>query len=643
MGRSRERSYETLEEVPGLSKLILRAPGTAVDTHEGIRLPSVSPLVVRYLAASVGEALWLNHLALAALLLSARRYEPSSVYGLISILHRRFSQIAASDQAPKRLRSMRGWTWNLTAWMQQYLRGELCDDTATTRSEFWRGYQAVARVEERWMTGLATTALRARYRPFTLPMANEFILQPLVQARELVQEQRRKRKEETDALMPLYPQLRSEAHMRFNRFSRLRQAYQEACRKLEQFETSYPYHFAYVDDGRRYHCCIWDCASFLAQISVEQRSQMGGSPPNRFLELQRIEDASNGLTLPLDEEVWFAPLLRYVLPYTTMANLPSASVEWLTSWGYARTALRTSSCGVTYWRNSTFMRAAQGCVQGLLVPVDELYATLSFGLLALDLFTTTGARLNEVMQPYVFQLYGKQLSAPTISVCLRVLVHGVGRWLHQKGLDTTMYYSEVTETMAADAADSFLARLASHIDVDRAIARSPAELLQIYRDAETRSGTLASVPGGSCTSHGFCKVHFTCIGCPAKVPDPTKRGQVLQKVDWAQRQIEYYRREGLTAEVHSLEQLLRAAAEELKEMDDIERYRRDEQGYHHGDDRCRIPEQPLDGLSRRTSSAGNAPSILRGRLSTSLSKGASRYRSRPLKRRRAKLIPTVAG
>jgi hypothetical protein len=70
-------------------------------------------------------------------------------------------------------------------------------------------------------------------------------------------------------------------------------------------------------------------------------------------------------------------------------------------------------------------------------------------------------------------------------------------------------------------------------------------------------------------------VHFTCIGCPAKVPGPDKRGQVLQKVEWARLQIAYYQREGLTAEVHSLEQMLRSAADELREMDEIERYRRD--------------------------------------------------------------------
>jgi hypothetical protein len=113
--------------------------------------------------------------------------------------------------------------------------------------------------------------------------------------------------------------------------------------------------------------------------------------------------------------------------------------------------------------------------------------------------------------------------------------------------------------MAADAADQFLARMAAHIDVESAVVRSPAELQRIYEDAVSRSGTLASVPGGACTSHGFCKVHFTCIGCPAKVPDPAKRSQVLQKVQWAQAQIEFYRREGLTAEIHALEQLLRAA------------------------------------------------------------------------------------
>ena len=34
----------------------------------------------------------------------------------------------------------------------------------------------------------------------------------------------------------------------------------------------------------------------------------------------------------------------------------------------------------------------------ILFDVEPLYAAVTFGLLALDIFTTTGARLNELLQ-----------------------------------------------------------------------------------------------------------------------------------------------------------------------------------------------------------------------------------------------------
>lgn len=673
--------------------------------HEGARLPLVPQIVVGYLDTSVGaDCLWLNHLALGAQLLAARRYEPRTIYSIVGVLNARFRRIAASERAPKRLRSMRGWGWNLTQWMQQYFRGELCDDTPSTRMDFWRCYQCVSRIEERWLAALPAR-VRRRYRPFVLPIANNSVLGPLVRRREVIHEQQQRRKDETDAVMPLYSQLRAEAHLRFNQLARLRQAYREVLLQCGEADA-YPRDFSFEEKERRFCCRVWNEASFLAHLPADQSAQFRTPGPKRFLELQRIEDVRAGKKLNIDEQLWYAEAVRQVLAYGNKpTSLPTPTLEWLRSWGYARTSLYSPIGNLVYWSEKPFMRKAQQLTTGLLIPIDQLYYALSFGLLALDLITTTGARLNEVMQvsfapdclvrlefpapsgaadprpriryvlrllpkgerkdeqlhdyfigdetkrllvqtgrmlaehyetgergaipavpfdridrrahrfgvkPYVFQLHGRQLSSLSVSVCLRLLVHGavlrtqngrafsirphllrhafathavqvekipvdiVGRWLHQKSLGTTAYYSQPTDTMAADAADQFLARMAAHIDVESTVLRSPAELQRIYEDAVSRSGTLASVPGGACTSHGFCKVHFTCIGCPAKVPDPAKRNQVLQKVQWAQAQIEFYRREGLTAEIHALEQLLRAAAEELREMDQIEHYRRDE-------------------------------------------------------------------
>jgi hypothetical protein len=42
--------------------------------------------------------------------------------------------------------------------------------------------------------------------------------------------------------------------------------------------------------------------------------------------------------------------------------------------------------------------SAQRRITGVLLPVEAVYACATIGLMAIDLFTTTGARMNEVMQ-----------------------------------------------------------------------------------------------------------------------------------------------------------------------------------------------------------------------------------------------------
>lgn len=152
----------------------------------------------------------------------------------------------------------------------------------------------------------------------------------------------------------------------------------------------------------------------------------------------------------------------------------------------------------------------------------------------------------------------------------------VGAWLKQKNLAVTDYYSQPTAGMVAAAADQYLSRVAAHIDVERAVLRSPEELRRLYEEARGRAGTLANVLGGQCVSHGFCTAKFACIGCAGKVPDPAKRHQVEAQRAWAVEQVRLATAEGLYPEARRMEQLLRDASAELKEMDLIERYRQDE-------------------------------------------------------------------
>lgn len=221
-------------------------------------------------------------------------------------------------------------------------------------------------------------------------------------------------------------------------------------------------------------------------------------------------------------------------------------------------------------------------------------------------------RFEGTAVPYIFQYNHMHFSDDTMNSCLRFLLHGmvfqtsagvpvvikphllrhafatfavnieglpldlVAKWLQQKSIEVTSYYSEIPEYMQLEQHASFVARLATQINIREAILRSPEELQKQADAARRRVGMLVPVCGGDCTLDAFCPNQFDCIHCPAKVPDPEKRHQVEEKRRWAEERLAYYEREGLVLEAEKMRQLIRACDLELREIDQIVSYRKDE-------------------------------------------------------------------
>jgi integrase len=699
---------------------VLVAPRTAADPSNQGQWPEVPHRVVFYLEHNVLDKPWRDPLALLAPVMLARRFELVSVFNKLSTLHNGFGRLFEA------LGLVRMEDWNATKHVPIYLKSDvLPEDTPVARRRFWMDYNSASKTMAIWLLGLPQKR-RPAYEPLTLPVVPAFFVQGLIPEREIVERQQQKRKAETGAVVPRFIAIRSEAHLRFNRVARLRRAYREALQSLGP-QPRFPVTFSYDEGGdnergipaqERLWFTIWDRRSFV-QAHPEAyywrtvsyaRTGVGAfaTDLNRpFLEFVRAERLL-GDAPPAG--FWFADLLKLGVvgqrPYYGSPENVRKKHAWLASWGYARKPFRSDVAGLLTWPEAeiTFMRCAQLRCQGVLLPVESLYATALFGLMAIDLFTTTGARINEVMQihltddcivrlkmpappesedqtarlryilrlvpkgektntpkdyfigeqtkhllvklaqmlgehyhlepgqalpsvpfhahngrahrfgtaPYLFQYSGGHMSGETISSCMRFLLHGmvfktregklvvlkshllrhafathvvqvekipvdiVGAWLHQKDLTTTEYYSKPTENMVAEAADVYLARIASEIDVDKAVLRTPPELQQLYEEARGKAGTLADVIGGQCVSHGYCAAKFACVGCAGKVPDPAKRGQVERHKQWASLQVDYATKEGLLPEAERMKQLMRDCDNELEEMNLIESYQRDE-------------------------------------------------------------------
>ena len=527
-----------------------------------------------------------------------------------------------------------------------------------------------------------------------------------------------------------FAELRAEAHFRYHKIVRLRQAWLTASVKLQQGRYSFPFSFSYQEGVEQLHFRVWDRRSFVlahqdsysrTPIVQAQKGQgaFADEHNTKFLELVKAERLADDAPA---QGFWFEELLRQgVLGQgprcITDQAIAAQQQNWLRSWGYEAegvsnrvTPFWAQVPGLLTWPQelgeSAFMRKAQTKTQGILIPVEPFYAAATFGLLALDIFTTTGMRINEAMQirlgddcfvrlklpvppgakkqspsfrylfrlipkgertntpqdyfigsetkrllvkvaqmleehyslcldqgdtlpcvefnptngradrfgeaPYLFQYNSKHLPDMAITACMRFLLHGmvfktrdgknvvlkahllrhafathavqvekipldiVGAWLKQKNLEVTDYYSQPTESIIAQEADFFLARLATQLDVEESVRRSPEELQQQYDEALKQVGTLTEVSGGYCTSHSFCPAQFACVGCAAKVPEPSKRHQVEHKKQWAKSRMEFAQEENLLPEAERMKQLIRDCETELQEMNWIEQYREDE-------------------------------------------------------------------
>jgi len=448
-----------------------------------------------------------------------------------------------------------------------------------------------------------------------------------------------------------------------------------------------------------------------------QRHAQAREHDGLFLEVINVERLEGNAPA---EGFWFTDLLKQgVLGKKVRSGTPeeiAAKQAWLRAWGYGEddsnepvSPFEVRHQGLLTWPDASMGRItqeAQARCRGTLVPVESLYAATTFGLLALELLTTTGMRMNELMQvsllpeclvrliddappgatdqtpriryvlrllpkgertdkrhhygigrdglqlieqtghllcdhyhlqpgealprvqfaprhsrshrfeeekrPYIFQYHQQHLDDIAISACLRFLLHGmrfqtsegapvilkphllrhafatfavqveglpldlVASWLKQKNLNTTRYYSKKGQQDVAEDHASFVERLATEIDVREAIVRSPEEIRKLAAQPRRPVGTLVPVCGGECTFDGWCPNQFDCIRCPSKAPEPEKRYQVEEKQRWAEERLTYYEREGLVLEAEKMRQLLRNCTLELREMDMMVAYRKDE-------------------------------------------------------------------
>jgi hypothetical protein len=398
-----------------IAREILLAPKTGGDPHSQGNWPEVPQRVANYLERNVSASPWANPMALLAAIMFASRFEVSSVLNQIVTLHSRFTSLFRC------LGLARMKDWNPTQHIPMYLKGDvLPDDSQSVRQRFWVAYNNASKVMARWLASLPEEQRRI-YQRFTLARVPRLVVEGLTRQKEVIQQQQRARKAETDAVVPKFAALRAEAHFRYNRIARLRRAYYDVLGTLSGRAPDFPVSFSYEEGGdkelgipahERLWFRVWDRRSFvLAHTNAYSRSPIGAAR----LGTGTFADDSNHLFLEFlkaerligdapPQGFWFEDLFRRGVmglnPSLGSAEEKEAKQAWLASWGYGSTPFYAEAGGLLSWSvmEGRFMASAQRRTAGVLLPVEAIYAAVTIGLTAVDLFTTTGARINEVMQ-----------------------------------------------------------------------------------------------------------------------------------------------------------------------------------------------------------------------------------------------------
>ena len=194
-----KRQGHTWADLEGkIAPLVLHAPKTSGDPENHETCPAVHERVVMYLYYRVSGKPWMNHLALVAAVLTARRRDVATVKGVLIVLHARFAELFSVLQ----METMS--EWDADTHMRAYLLGEILPEaTDATRTRFWKEYNGASTQLQSWLQSLPTEN-KSHYQPFVLPLVTPWVVEGLTKRHEVEQEQRQHRKSETDAVVPRF-------------------------------------------------------------------------------------------------------------------------------------------------------------------------------------------------------------------------------------------------------------------------------------------------------------------------------------------------------------------------------------------------------------------------------------------------------
>nr|WP_107842083.1 tyrosine-type recombinase/integrase [Metasolibacillus meyeri] len=367
--------------------------------------------VLKYLYRNCLAFDWKDQLLLIALIGVTKNHDIRTILSRLEVLHPRFNDIFRECN----INSFSDFDTNVHLF--KYLKGDICVKSSNNmKRNLLTTYKSSENSTKRWINNNLLSGEQQYFNKFLLPPisydSRDFSFTKLA-----LEQAQNTRKDETDAIVPHLSAIRAEANLRWNQMKRLRDAFHQQIRVIETDSISLPTEFSYAEPkriGEVFHFRLWDKPSFVlnhqkdfSDIIIKQATQkkLTYSDENNayFLEFIRAESIDSD---SIPEGLWFNELIeqnvlggwsenRHIEEHEKILN-------FLSLWGYESENEKKPSPFYSKHKGiltpSTFITLHKDKAEGLLIDIEPFYVACSFGLLAIDILTTTGARLNELLQ-----------------------------------------------------------------------------------------------------------------------------------------------------------------------------------------------------------------------------------------------------
>lgn len=367
---------------------------------------------MNYYIRNIVDKPWNNHLFLLILVYSDKNADVVTINNLIGTISPRLNDLFDVFH----LRSM--IEFDVETHMYQYLKGShLQEHTDSMKLELLTKYRRASYQTKKWITSKLNSDQQPYFEQYLFPMPS-YDSRDFSFTKSVKEQAKNTRKSETDVIVPLLPHIRAEGHFRWNQLNRLRQAFLKACEQAKTTKCNLPLEFHYDEPERVGECFyfrLWDKPSFVLNnqeqfpaSSLKSAYKRTGAYSNEnnhyfveFVKAERLDDDEEA------EGLWFIELFEKGVIGKWYQNATDEEIkqkrELLYSWGYGEESMgknpmpfNSKHKGII--TSSTFASHNKDISEGTLFDVEPLYVAVTFGLLAVDIFTTTGARLNELLQ-----------------------------------------------------------------------------------------------------------------------------------------------------------------------------------------------------------------------------------------------------